>query len=90
MKGKTNNPNGRPIGANGKVSQELKQWVKDILESNQAQFEADILSVEPLQRLQIMASLLKYVIPSISSTELKTDTPKFTHIEIGYGKRDEE
>jgi hypothetical protein len=88
MKGKTNNPNGRPIGANGKVTQELKAWVKTILETNQAQFEADILEIEPLQRLQILTSLLKYSIPTIQSTELKTETLP-TIIKIGYGDKDE-
>jgi len=71
MKGKTNNPNGRPIGATGKSTTEIKQWVKQLLEANQAQFNADLMQVEPKDRLQVMTSLLKYAIPTLSSVSVE-------------------
>lgn len=67
MKGKTNNPNGRPVGAVGKANQDIKQWVKTLLETNQEQFNEDLLAVDAMQRLQIMTSLLRYAIPTLSS-----------------------
>jgi hypothetical protein len=82
---KPNNPAGRKVGSKNTATTELKLWVKTLLETNQAQFEADLLSVEPKERLQIMTALLKYTIPTIQSTELKTDLPKHTVIRIGYG-----
>lgn len=83
-----NNPAGRKVGSKNIATKELKEWVKSLLETNQAQFEADLLSVEPKERLQIMTSLLKYTIPTIQSTELKTETLP-TIIKIGYGDKNE-
>jgi hypothetical protein len=37
-----------------------------------------------------MSSLLKYSIPTIQSTELKTDLPKYTVLKIGYGNKDDD
>lgn len=71
MIGKTNNPNGRPVGAVGKSTTEIKQWVKQLLEANQAQFNADLMQVDSMQRLQVMTSLLKYAIPTLSSVSVE-------------------
>lgn len=65
---------GRSSGTPNKATTELKQWVKTLLESNQTQFEADLLAVEPKERLQIMTTLLKYSIPTIQSTQLDVNT----------------
>lgn len=66
-KGQCNNVNGRPVGAVGKANQDIKQWVKSLLETNQAQFNEDLLAIDPMQRLQIMSSLLRFAIPTLSS-----------------------
>jgi hypothetical protein len=87
---KPNNPAGRKVGSKNTATTELKLWVKTLLENNQAQFEADFLKIAPIQRLQIMSSLLKYSIPTIQSTELKTDLPKYTVLKIGYGNKDDD
>ena len=42
---KPNNPTGRKVGSKNTATTELKQWVKTLLESNQTQFEADLLAV---------------------------------------------
>ena len=39
-KGKTNNPNGRPLGTPNKISTELKQWISNLIDNNKEQFEA--------------------------------------------------
>jgi len=87
---KPNNPAGRKVGSKNAATTDLKIWVRGILEKNTDLFESDLLSLESKDRLSVLTTLLKYVIPSVQSTDIKIDTPKFTHIEIGYGKRDEE
>jgi hypothetical protein len=64
---KANNKTGRPVGAVGKANQDIKQWIKSLLEANQAQFTADLMEVEPMQRLQVMTSLLRFAVPTLSS-----------------------
>jgi hypothetical protein len=80
MKGKTNNPNGRPIGATGKASKEIKEWIKTILENNQVQFEEDLKATEPEKRLDVIVKLLPYVIPKQSETKLSLDYERAQNI----------
>ena len=58
---------GRTAGTPNKATQEIKAWVKQLLETNQEQFESDMLAIEPKDRLQVMTSLLRYAIPTLSS-----------------------
>lgn len=62
---------GRVQGVPNHKTAELKQWVKTLLETNQTQFEADLLEVEAKERLQIMTALLKYSIPTLSSVSVE-------------------
>jgi len=68
---KPNNPAGRKVGTVNKANSEIKQWVKKLLEANQAQFEADLLAVDGKDRLQIMTALLKYSIPTLQSVSIE-------------------
>jgi hypothetical protein len=59
---------GRSVGTPNKKTTELKEWVKNLLESNQSTFEKDLLAIkDPKDRLQIMTSLLKYAIAPAQS-----------------------
>ena len=53
---------GRMQGVPNHSTTDLKRWVKNLLETNQATFEADLMAVEPVQRLQTLERLLKFVI----------------------------
>jgi hypothetical protein len=64
---------GRIAGTPNKATQEIKAWVKQLLETNQEQFESDMLAVEPKDRLQIMTSLLKYAVPTLSSISVESE-----------------
>jgi len=70
-KGQCNNVSGRPVGAVGKANQDIKQWVKQLLQSNQAQFNADLMEVKAIERLQVITSLLKFAIPTLASTTIE-------------------
>jgi len=53
---------GRQAGSLNKKTLELKAWVKNLLETNQQQIEADLQALEAKDRVQMFERLLKYVI----------------------------
>ena len=69
QKGATNNPSGRPPGSRNKRGSELKEWIKQLLDSNRETFEADLMKCEPSQRLMIMDKLMSYVLPKMQSVD---------------------
>lgn len=67
-KGQCNNLSGRKVGSKNKATTDLKVWVRGLLETNTELFEKDLSKVKPIERLNIMQGLLKYSIPTLSST----------------------
>ena len=63
MKGKTNNPNGRPKGVPNKVTASLRTFVAEILNKNKRQISKDLKALQPKDRLIILEMLMQYVIP---------------------------
>lgn len=73
QKGKTNNLNGRPKGVLNKTTKEIKEAINLIVSNNIDKLQDDIDSLEPKDRIKVICDLFKYVVPSLSSSELKTD-----------------
>ena len=63
MKGKTNNPNGRPKGVPNKVTASLRTFVAEIINKNKRQINKDLKALQPKDRLIILERLMQYVIP---------------------------
>ena len=61
--GKSGNPNGRPRGARGRVPQAVKSWLAEIIAGRRGQIEADLDSLQPLERLRMLELFMRYVIP---------------------------
>lgn len=70
MKGHTNNPNGRPLGVQNKVTTSLKDRVNLLIENNFDKLQADLNTVEPKDRLNIMLKLMEYVLPKQKETKI--------------------
>jgi hypothetical protein len=70
LKGKTNNPNGRPKGSINKRSAELKLWVSRFLAKNKKLVQADFEKLESKDRLMFFEKLLKYSIPAMQNTSV--------------------
>ena len=58
---------GRAPGVKNHKTAELKTWVKNLLETNQTQFEADLKALKASERVQIYERLLKYAIAPLQA-----------------------
>ncbi len=89
MKGRTNNPNGRPKGSRNKVTAMLKAKVEDLLTDymNNKEFQSDLKQLEPKDRLQVVTKLLDFALPRLKSVEHQDDSTKeyINIIDLGSG-----
>ena len=77
-KGKTNNPNGRPKGKPNKVTGEVREWIKAIIEKQRPQLERDLKALEPAERWRIVVKLMQYVVPKMQAIEANLDFNRLT------------
>lgn len=83
---KGNTLGGRKPGSKNKTTEELRSIFSDLLENNIDTIQKDLDSLEPEERLKILLSLSKFVIPQLKATEISTanDTPPII-INLGSG-----
>jgi hypothetical protein len=82
VKGQSGNPSGRPKGAVGKQTKQVKeslQWVMEKLESTLVQ---DIQAVSPQRRLQLYTDLMNYVKPKLSANKDEININQESNIEV--------
>lgn len=63
MKGATNNPNGRPKGTPNKITTQVKELLAEALEKGLESFSEDLASLEPKDRLNVLAKFALFVVP---------------------------
>lgn len=80
-KGRTNNPAGRPKKPN-KVTAELRDRIKTFLDGNFETIEADFKTLDPEKRIALFERYLKFVLPSLHSTEINLDIEKMSESEL--------
>ena len=73
IKGKTNNPNGRPKGKPNRITADLREYIKQLLSDNLDQFSKDFEQLEPKDRLIIMEKLLSYILPKLSNVAINEE-----------------
>jgi hypothetical protein len=83
-KGKTNNLNGRPKGSPNKTTKEIKEAINLIVSNNIETLQSDIDSLDPKDRIKVICDLFKYVVPSLSSSELKTDYSQLSDNQLDF------
>jgi len=84
-KGQTNNPKGRPQGSINKITKDLRQSITDFLEQN----FVDVVEIwkkldNDKCKLNFYRDLLRYAVPTLQSTEFKTDFDKLTDAQLDY------
>jgi hypothetical protein len=73
IKGQAGNQNGRPKGSPNKVTADLREWIKELLDGNREQFIRDMQALEPYQRLVLWEKLLAYVLPKPAAEKEEED-----------------
>lgn len=73
---------GRPNGSKNKATAEVREKFKELVEANLSQFQDDLDSLQPYERLTIVMQLAKFVLPTLRATELTSDLDKV--IEISF------
>ena len=72
-KGKTNNPNGRPAGTQNKVTRDIKEAYRMLIENNLDNLTTwleIIAAKDPEKAIRIIAELSEYVVPKLARTDL--------------------
>jgi len=77
-KGQTGNLKGRPKGSPNKVTSDLREWVRLLIDDNRKQLEKDLLALEPKARWIVVEKLMQYTIPKMQSVEAKIDFDKLS------------
>lgn len=72
-KGTTNNPNGRPKGKPNRVTGEVREWIRALIDKQRPQLEKDLKALDPAERWRIIEKLMSYVVPKMQSVEAKID-----------------
>ncbi len=83
-KGQTNNHKGRPAGVTNKVSTDLRTWLTSFLENERDQLQQDWKTLTPAQRITLWERLLKFCLPQLQSSELKTEFDKLTDEQLDH------
>lgn len=78
MKGKTNNPNGRPKGVPNKTTTDLRMWINNFIDKNRTQIQKDWKALEPKERILMFEKLLKYSLPTLQATSLDVNFEQLT------------
>lgn len=79
QKGKTGNPNGRPKGTPNKVTTEMKEWVKELIDGNRELLTQDLKALSPVERWRVVEKLMSFVMPKTQNIELDNRTD-YSHL----------
>ena len=83
-KGQTNNPSGRPKGTPNKITADLRMKINAIVEKQIDSIEQDLLSLEPMQRLQIVEKLISYCLPKLQAQTFEIDFQNLSEQQLDF------
>jgi deoxyribodipyrimidine photolyase-like uncharacterized protein len=60
---------GRKAGTPNKVTQDVREWLTQLVEGSREQIERDLQSLDPKDRLQALEKFMQYTIPKLQAVE---------------------
>ena len=61
---------GRPQGSKNKTTAEIRERFSELVENNLSQFQNDLDSLEPAERLKIIMAMAKFILPTLKAIDL--------------------
>ena len=61
---------GRPLGSPNKVTAEVRKAFATLIRKNLRTMEEDLATLKPKERLEVIISLARFVVPTIRSLEI--------------------
>ena len=72
-RGVSGNIIGRPIGTPNKATKEHREFIQSIIDKQKNKIEFELDQLKGKEYIQAITSLLEFVLPKLSRTELKAD-----------------
>ena len=79
-KGKSGNPRGRPKGAKGKVTADIKAFLQSVVTANYETIQRDLLALDAKDRLSVLEKFIAYLVPKATNHNVSVD--KLTDAQI--------
>jgi hypothetical protein len=73
IRGLSGNVNGRPLGTPNKMTQEHREFIQSIIDNQKDKILIELEQLKGKDYIQAITTLLEFVIPKLSRTELKTE-----------------
>lgn len=67
---------GRQKGTPNKATLGIRERFKQLIEGNLDQIEADIMELEPRERIKALTELSKFCVPTLKAVDVTDTTPK--------------
>jgi hypothetical protein len=82
IKGKSGNPNGRPVGIKNKSGATLRTRINDFLTGNFETIERDFESMTPTERARFYLALLKFGLPQLQAVSIERQLETMTDTQL--------
>lgn len=83
-KGTSGNPYGRPVGSRNKTSEQIRQYIKEIISGEMDNLNNDLTNMNDFQRWLIIDKLARYFMPTLSKAEIDQKNTTPIKIEVTY------
>ncbi len=75
-KGKSGNPNGRPVGAIDKHNRKIKEIIDTVLDDNAHRLQEELDKLTGVKFLDLYIKLLEYVMPKLQRQAIEIEPEK--------------
>jgi len=82
--GQSGNPGGRKPGTPNRVTGNIRDFYENFIRQNAEQIQRDFNKLSAKDRIAVLIQFSKFVLPTLSSTELTTDYNRMNDEQLNY------